>query len=252
MKAKNLIIILLIGIFLTLAIFWFFNQENDQLPETGYKIEEGKVFYVEGICNSETCTTMEHKIEEADANSFKDIGFGYAKDKNFLYHRLSIFDNFIINDGLEALSENYLKDNQFVYFKKLSGDENIVKIEQADSNSFTVFQKEYVTDNRFFAKDKQNVFYLGEIVEGADNETFTLLGDYYAKDKNNAYYMKKIINGVDLSTFKTYEHDNSACSCAKDKNHIYQNGKIITPEDEWYKCCKEKSFFDNLLDKLDL
>ena len=48
-----------------------------------------------------------------------------------------------------------------------------------------------------YDKDENNVYYDGEIIEGADPETFKYLRLGYAKDKNNVYYDGKIIKGAD-------------------------------------------------------
>ena len=53
-----------------------------------------------------------------------------------------------------------------------------------------------------YAKDDKNVFYKGEIVEGADAATFEALYEFYARDKNNGYYGKDTVKGSSGKTFK--------------------------------------------------
>ena len=96
-----------------------------------------------------------------------------------------------------------------------------------------------------FIKDKNNVYYQGEKIQGADPSTFKALGEDYFKDKNNVYQLimpkeKKIPNiaglcdlskfegsvkkmeKADPNTFKT----NNSYGEAEDKNHKYYLGKV--------------------------
>jgi len=72
----------------------------------------------------------------------------------------------------------------------------------------------------------------------ADQETFVVIDKYYAKDKDNAYLQKRpsgagvwswhVITNIDSDSFVTFEND----SYAKDKNHVYLDGKIIQEADQ--------------------
>ena len=47
----------------------------------------------------------------------------------------------------------------------------------------------------YYAKDKKNVYYKGQVINGADVKTFKVLENLYAEDKNSWYeYGKKINN----------------------------------------------------------
>ena len=84
----------------------------------------------------------------------------------------------------------------------------------------------------FFIKDKNNVYskYGGKI-EGVDFKTFEILKNGYSKDKNNVYYKGQKIEEADSETFEItispYDRLNASHE-AKDKNHKYHYGKIIT------------------------
>ncbi|NIV99534.1 hypothetical protein GWN26_10530, partial [Candidatus Saccharibacteria bacterium] len=51
-----------------------------------------------------------------------------------------------------------------------------------------------------FSKDKNNVYYIGDAIKGADPETFEFIDSQYMKDKNSVYYVHngvKKFEGVD-------------------------------------------------------
>ena len=83
----------------------------------------------------------------------------------------------------------------------------------------------------FFIKDKNNVYYQGKKFKGADPKTFEVLESGHSKDKNNVYYYKEKIEEADSETFEItispYDRLNANHE-AKDKNHKYHYGKIIT------------------------
>jgi len=61
-----------------------------------------------------------------------------------------------------------------------------------------------------FIKDKNNVYYQGEKIQGADPSTFKALGEDYFKDKNNVYQLimpkeKKIPNIAGLCDLSKFE-----------------------------------------------
>ena len=101
--------------------------------------------------------------------------------------------------------------------------------------------KDYNSDGKIhshFIKDKNNVYYQGYKIEGADPNTFEILKGSYFKDKNNVYKLicSQTINGrknkpggnycysysikkmkeADPNTFEALEHGHF-----KDKNNVY-------------------------------
>lgn len=77
-----------------------------------------------------------------------------------------------------------------------------------------------VLDNREYAKDKNNVYYQGSPIFGADAGSFVLLkgGPYaYAKDKNHVFLIDTIVVNADPSSFTTikypYARDNKGIYC---------------------------------------
>lgn len=74
-----------------------------------------------------------------------------------------------------------------------------------------------------------NVYFLKNIVDGADSNTFEIILDPYAKDKNNVYCNGAKIENVDISTIDIFEvggdHD---YSLIRDKNNIYSCLELIS------------------------
>ncbi len=121
------------------------------------------------------------KVEDADLETFEviELEFGLAKDKNNIYHKgYKIIDS--DPDSFERLNSSYFKDKNYVYFKS-SGSVTEGHIEGADPATFVTL------DTFHYAKDENNVYYDGEIIEGADLGTFEYLEFGLAKDKNHTY-----------------------------------------------------------------
>ncbi len=192
------------------------------------------------------------KIENSDAKSFSFVGntksVSYAKDKNQAY---------------------FFDEGEYVYYP-FDGEKNAYFIiKEADPNTFSTFKKEsyiygkdkesvFYRDKKilgvdlnsfeiltfYFSKDKNKVYFKEEIIEDADSSTFKWVGSTYFKDKNNVFYLNKFIDPgpvsvkkveeVDIKTFKLVDD----CSyTAKDKNYVYDRGKIIKGADPFgFRC----------------
>jgi hypothetical protein len=88
---------------------------------------------------------------------------------------------------------SYTKDGTHVYY-------NQTVLPDADPGTFRVL------DNENFAKDEHSVYtvFYDEIrkIPGADPATFQTLHDAYAKDKNQLYYGGQVVEGVNPETFQ--------------------------------------------------
>lgn len=169
------------------------NDFNEDDPETYFWTDGKKVFHQKSL------------LRGANPETFLFDGI-FAKDDNKCF-----------------CGESWLKDAEVETFKTLN---------------FT------------YAIDKNNFYTITGKVNNADIETFKVLDDgkgllgynkigipeytfnSYAKDKNNVYYHNydgkpKIIKNADVNTFISL-YDGYF---AKDKNHIYGNGKIIKNAD---------------------
>jgi hypothetical protein len=84
---------------------------------------------------------------------------------------------------LTGCSTGYENDGNAVYYKYWNEGSGSHKDKlDADPKTFKVLKDDS------YAKDKQRVFYKGDIIEGADAATFEALDEWYAKDKNKGYY----------------------------------------------------------------
>lgn len=131
-------------------------------PERGYEIVGNKVYY-NGVL-----------VSNASVHSFKDLGWGYAKDSSRAYY----CGRKISNDPtrFKALADGYAMDAFDVYY---FGQEI-----EASTSGFKVLSDGY-------AKDAFDAYYCGKEVVGSSASTFQVLGNGYAKDAWETYYLGK-------------------------------------------------------------
>lgn len=137
--------------------------------------------------------------------------------------------------------------NTYSYYKTKDGIFNSViyteKLDWVDVDTF-------IWLSSLYAKDKNHVYFLAKILEGADSSTFEMINtkddysysvdkkftdgssggayfkNWYAKDNNHVYFYGKIIDWVDLNSFQIVWDWYS-----KDKDHLYYNWKIVKTAD---------------------
>ncbi|XZE35610.1 protein kinase domain-containing protein [Pirellulaceae bacterium SH501] len=165
----------------------------------------------------------EFRIDQTDKKSFEQ----YAKALNL---RLSLCSG-VDPSSFRALSEEYTKDKNQVYFKLTSGEQHwVVDLPMADPQSFEFIgsnlargaknvwlsgellravdpQTAEIVNPGFVWKDINNVWYQREIITGADAETFRHLDQAFYRDANRAYWSSTPLQGVDLDTFRTFGDD---------------------------------------------
>ena len=153
--------------------------------------------------------------------------------------------------SFEALSEEYTRDNDRVYFKETSPGEFIVMVlENAEPASFKVLAThvakdrnhvwyynriqrgadpasvELVDDGTVY-KDRDSVHYQHETIAGADPASFKHLGSGYCADKNRVYWCADPIADADPATFEVLD----GSFVAKDKSAVYRSGKRLQGSD---------------------
>jgi len=197
-------------------------------PEGLYE-EEGKNIYWNGnIVEKADLKTFQGILDPNDKTpeDINDNDFYFFKDKNALYMSSGSFggnavlaryamestDNLVLPKGM-LLYFKYVIDGDSVYY--LSDEGLAVKIPEADLDTF-----EEVDGDYGYIRDKNNVFFRGKILEGADVKTFTGVSSVY-KDKNNVYYHGKIVKNADSKTFQTIRNKNGGICYYKDKNYVY-------------------------------
>lgn len=164
-------------------------------------ISDGQSVYFEG-----------RKIKNADARTFKLIGYGHP-----------------FGTSLYADQPKYAKDKNRVFF----GDKTISGV-----NSYYFDTIGGGNFHLSFSKDRKNVFFEDKIIGGADYMSFEYIKSdtknsacvqsLYVKDSKNIYYKNQIVKNADLDTFEIIPAKNG--NYAKDAKSFYVNGKIINKD----------------------
>ncbi len=216
---------------------------------SSYAFHENDVWYLGNVgCG---------KITGAGKNTFRAIGYKNAIDKNYAYFEYKIVDGAdIATYGMyKDYGEWWTGDNASVFYKgerisSLAGMHEIgdgwlrtdTKIlyntrttEVTDPSSFEIIK--YAQ----YQKDKDHVYVLGVILDGADPSTFEKIGSYF-RDKARVYYPhprneifketdpmsdRVVVKNIDGKTFEIIPNGNVYY---KDKNNIYRgDGDDLTP-----------------------
>ena len=177
-------------------------------------------------------------IEVADPKTIVLLTQNHARDKDHYFLNQQVFKN----DGTFVIFPNLMsKNNQGVYLQ------NGKKLVDVDPASFRYL-------NRFYQKDKDQVFFENKKLLKADPTTFEAVGAerygfdknfvffrqdsipladpatwqwlaaFYSKDHQNVFFYRKKIEGADASTFKI--KDIGKRKIGEDKNGKYLNGRL--------------------------
>ena len=130
--------------------------------ERGYEVIGTKVYF-NGVI-----------VSNASVHSFKDLGWGYAKDSNRVYYNGKKLTN--NPSRFKVLADGYAMDSFDVYY--------FGKEIEASTSGFKVLSDGY-------AKDAFDAYYCGKEVIGSSASTFQVLGNGYAKDAWETYYLGK-------------------------------------------------------------
>ena len=183
----------------------FDHQSGEYLGKSYYKDKNSVYRYSSNLKNSDPATfeIMEHL---------------YSKDKNSVYHdrwKLAECDP----ATFQILEKRYSRDKKNLYFSRYL-------IEEADPNGFKLLLEEgrspYYTDGK-------QVFFQKDVLKKSDPDSWGRLYGRYSKDKNQVYYIEKVVEGADATTFEAhaYKKTNGKQYNGQDKNHRYINGKRL-------------------------
>lgn len=150
--------------------------------------------------------------------------------------------------SFEALSEDYTRDKNRVYYKVVSNNEFIViQLPKADPASFNLSADGLARDKNHVwyrdrilpgidpatakminpdftvIRDKDSVHYQYTQIPGADPASFKHLGSGYYADRNSVYWCSTPIPDADPATFKVLGDS----FVAKDKRQAYRSGEIL-------------------------
>ncbi|MCG7562565.1 DKNYY domain-containing protein [Pseudoalteromonas sp. McH1-42] len=141
-------------------------------------IDTFKVFDVGGFAKDRECVFFEgERVTGASAKSFRGLYIDYGADHQHVYYQTKRVKGLNVKD-FRKLSAEYAKDKKHIYFQD--------QVTTISPEGFRVVDGGY-------AKNDQHVFYQGNILPGADPDTFRV---YYlgvmGKDKAHCYYEGKI------------------------------------------------------------
>ena len=219
MKRKNLLKILILFIL------------AGSIANAEYLKENGEIYYKMPYYE------IKSKVKDVDIESFEPlkedrelIGDYYAKDNKYVYFYGKKLKD-VLPEGFEIVKENYVKDSKNVYKIEaditdsipISSDNKIntkkISLDGLDVKTFRALENgKDVTSIDYFV-DKNNIYYAYENLEkiqGADKNSFEVLGNYIAKDKNNVYYKGRKMENVDSASIKTFGN-----FIGKDKNRVF-------------------------------
>lgn len=164
----------------------------------------------------------------ADAKTFEYLGDGYSLDKNTVFYegipieadpktfsmdaewKSDEMANFI-RGGIQ-----YKRDDQNIFFE---GQEVLVK----NVSQFRIID---FCDSYLCATDGSSVFKEGKVVKDVNLSTLTSFHScQYAKDENQVYYGGAVIEGADVNTFSVYGEDRYCY--AYDIQHVYYKGELV-------------------------
>lgn len=99
-------------------------------------------------------------------------------------------------DRFEALSEEYCRDNDTVFYKWISpGRFLMVELPGADAASFSAL-------SFVFAVDDTSVWYMDQPIAGSDPASFVILNNRTGKDRNHVYVSGKRVAHLDAASFR--------------------------------------------------
>ena len=203
-----------------------FYQFNDDLvvekvelsPEIDLKTLQSFENYAEYSKDKNNVYYDFQKIEGADIKTFEPEGFFIGKDKKGVYYKTHKINGIDVN-STEVLENEFYKDKNNIYYRNK-------KLENFKPENFEVISSSLVGQNEdfyYFTKDENNntKFILLEN-KNVDAETFEVLDEEYTKDKNNVYYKGKILKGADVKTFDIHYNKSDNGYKIKDKNKVYK------------------------------
>ena len=157
------------------------------------------------------------KIEGADSKTFEAIDYSVGKDKNNVYYETQKINGIDV-ESFESLGENFFKDKNNIYYKNK-------KLENIKPENFKVINSSLVKQgkNLYYniEDENENIKFFQLESKTIDDKSFEVFDEDYTKDKNNVYYKGKILKGADVETFVKYYNEDDNGYKIQDKNKIY-------------------------------
>lgn len=212
-------------------------------------------------------------LVELDESKLEALGHGYSREGDFIYFdkqridqaRKEDFAKFAKSTNLKlrqctdvdaasfkALSEEYTKDRNKVYYKWFSSNRFwVVELPLAHAKSFEVISSNLAKDEKyvwwygvplrgidpktvevvnpgFVWKDAKNVWYQRSKIAGADVKTFRHLEQAFYRDASRVYWSSTALKGADPETFRTFGEESPY---GADRNSVWRGETKITGYD---------------------
>ncbi len=190
-----------------------------------------------------------HIIEGADPDTFKNIDYKWAKDKNNHFYEDKIIS--VAYESFEVINDTFAKDKDSVYLHYQGRFESI----DAETEGFKKIDKYYARDTKHvyyfqdYAKGEkiellkkfpyeklrtvkvfeesylvvdQSLYYRGILIEEANSSRLKVLSSEIAKDDQHVYYQDVQIEGADPASFVWDDQK----FVYRDKHRTYNNEEL--------------------------
>ena len=170
-------------------------------------------------------STIAEAGEDSNKEDYNKIDF---QDKSALNEKDYVSIPGTVSDkepGIEITNEpaivelrlkyGYFQKGKYIYYEK-------IKLENSDTKSFEILS--YIDDVYcdVYARDCNQVYYLGMIIKKSVPKTFRLLNQCgYALDKKHAYFKEKTLEGSNPAAFKILKWIHII---AMDNKQVYYDG----------------------------
>ena len=151
------------------------------LEHNRYAKDEFRVFY------------QGSEVKGADAESFKSVWEFYGVDKSHAFYGEKLILN-SIGSSFEVIDGNFSRDGKDYFF-------NEKPLNVCDYESFLIhdFNGEY---SNWLSYDDECAYFQKNRIPLEDRGSFKILTGGYTKDKINVYYAWKIVEGADPESFE--------------------------------------------------
>ncbi len=158
------------------------------------------------------------KMIPADYETFEIINKSFSKDKNKIFHQYSSDITPIGADlaTFEILGKGPVaKDKSHVYCMSFKGNTKNKLLNIPYSSGDTVANL-----NDIYLRIGTNIYHWGEQVNNADAESFEVVRHHYGKDKNHVFFKGQIVKDADVTSFGILEEGGVG-----DKDGPFREGK---------------------------
>ena len=160
-------------------------------------------------------------IKGLDPVTFEDLNGDFYKDKNGVFYEGMLMKGIDSKSFEPFVNYTHVKDKNGIYsFYQKENEVIVEKVEISPEIDLKTLQP--IENYSEYSKDKNNVYYHFQKIEGADIKTFEPEGYSIGKDKVGVYYETHKVNGVDVNSFEYLKND-----FFKDKNNVYYKNKKL-------------------------